>query len=379
MHCYHKLIPLVTSIAIAIDILLQYKVSFYLNNMLKFYKKALSRNHPLNKKSGFTLLEILLVVGIISVLAGIVIVAINPGRQLATVRNTERRSDIKQINSAVLQYYIDHSYYPASTTLTTTLTEICDTGALSSPSGVDCGSLLDLSELVPTYITAIPTDPSGASSTLSLIPKVYAATGGTGYKIAKSASNKIVVTAPEAELGAMIAIGTTTVTTVEEGPDPCYATSYIYVGTECTGGAIYAGELNDWQYMTTPTDAGGYAWSLTGVETGITNTTDGAENTATLAALSGNYPAADYCAGLDVHGYDDWFLPAKDELYHLYDWNLEIGGFDTSSSNWEHGYMYWSSTEVEYWSVWNQNFKNSEQQGSSEYDWQFNVRCVRKY
>ena len=55
-----------------------------------------------NKKSGFTLLEILLVVGIIAILAGIVIVAINPAKQLATVRNTERKSDIKQINNALL-------------------------------------------------------------------------------------------------------------------------------------------------------------------------------------------------------------------------------------------------------------------------------------
>ena len=61
-----------------------------------------------NPQKGFTLLEILLVVGIISILAGIVIVAINPSKQLATVRNAERKSDIKQIDSALTQYYIDN-------------------------------------------------------------------------------------------------------------------------------------------------------------------------------------------------------------------------------------------------------------------------------
>ena len=74
-------------------------------------------------KKGFTLLEILLVVGIIAILAGIVIVAINPSRQLATVRNTQRLSDLKQISNAMTQYYIDHNAYPASTT-PSTLTEI---------------------------------------------------------------------------------------------------------------------------------------------------------------------------------------------------------------------------------------------------------------
>ena len=114
-----------------------------------------------NSTKAFTLLEILLVVGIIALLAGIVIVAINPGRQLAQTRNAERKSDLKQLHSAMTQYYIDHGFYPASTTLSTTLKEICDTGSTSSPSGLLCTGLIDLSELVPTYITAIPKDPQG--------------------------------------------------------------------------------------------------------------------------------------------------------------------------------------------------------------------------
>ena len=59
----------------------------------------------LRKTRAFTLLEILLVVGIIAILAGIVIIAINPSRQLAQVRNSQRISDIKQINNAMIQYY----------------------------------------------------------------------------------------------------------------------------------------------------------------------------------------------------------------------------------------------------------------------------------
>jgi len=159
--------------------------------------------------SGFTLLEILLVVGIIAILAGIVIIAINPARQLATVRNTERKSDLKQINSAMTQYYIDNGEYPA--TIPTTLTEICDTGTATS--SLTCGSLINLTALVPTYITAIPTDPAGASSTLTLITPAYAADGGTGYKVGLGANNKLIVSAPLAELGASIVIGTTTGTT----------------------------------------------------------------------------------------------------------------------------------------------------------------------
>ena len=190
--------------------------------MSKQYEKStlsLSRNRPLNSKfknnkvacpaklqrsGGFTLLEILLVVGIIAILAGIVIVAINPSKQLAQVRNTERKSDLKQIANAITQFYIDHSYYPTS--LTSTLTEICDTGANASSSGqtTTCtnAGLINLSELIPTYITAIPRDPSATT------------TNHAGYQIVL-ASNKIGISAP-AELGQTITIGTVAAAPEEE-------------------------------------------------------------------------------------------------------------------------------------------------------------------
>ncbi len=165
------------------------------------------------KHSGFTLLEILLVVGIIAILAGIVIVAINPSKQLATVRNTERISDIKQINSALTQYYIDHSRFPASVNGVSVLTEICNTGDLASSTvnvnDVDCGDLVNLSELVPVYITAIPVDPKGSAVAFldPLIKTVEAATNGTGYFIKKdSTTNKPAIQAVRAELSIPIVI-----------------------------------------------------------------------------------------------------------------------------------------------------------------------------
>jgi type II secretory pathway pseudopilin PulG len=245
-------------------------------------------------------LEILLVVGIIAILAGIVIIAINPSKQLATVRNTERKSDIKQIESAITQYYIDNFHYPTS--LTSTLTEICDTGANASSSGqtTTCtnAGLINLSELVPVYLTAIPKDPSATT------------TDHAGYQIVLT-SNKIGLSAP-AELGQTITIGT--VPTVAAGcGDP--------TNVDC------------WSPVVSDLAWGPYP-STTGVSTSTT-LLNGAANTTILAGLGGGYDAAEYCANLPDGGYD-WFLPSYAELWA--GWGaLGSGGFPSG--------LYWSSAE----------------------------------
>jgi uncharacterized protein (TIGR02145 family) len=177
-------------------------------------------------------LEILLVVGIIAILAGIVIIAINPSKQLATVRNAQRKSNLSEINKALTQYYIDHSSYPAS--VTTSLTEICNTGASSTPTGISCTGLIDLSALVPTYLVAIPTDPLG--STLSFldkfIPTAYATTNGTGYKVMKDPANKVVLTAFQAENNTIIGIGIWCPSPLVDARDGKSYTT-IAIGTQC--------------------------------------------------------------------------------------------------------------------------------------------------
>jgi len=137
-------------------------------------------------KKGFTLIEILLVVAILAILAGIVILAVNPQKQLQDAKNSQRKADVNTILSAVYQYAVDNKgSMPGSNvpTAPTAAMEIC-TSSVSAT--CTTATLADLSSLIltQTYLTAIPVDPAGN------------VTNGAGYTIQKTANGRITVTAP---------------------------------------------------------------------------------------------------------------------------------------------------------------------------------------
>lgn len=153
------------------------------------------------QKKGFTLLEILLVIAAIGILAAIVLVAINPNRQLAQARNAQRRSDVLTISNAVYQKIIDEANAGTTNTMnaiTTTVAEIYRSGTNTGTTGCT-GTPLDMAsvasdagaDVVPTYLGAIPQDPSEAG--------LVSGSVCSGYTIVKDGNNRITVAAPNAE------------------------------------------------------------------------------------------------------------------------------------------------------------------------------------
>lgn len=103
---------------------------------------------------------------------------------------------------------------------------------------------------------------------------------------------------------------------------------------------------------------------------GASYISDGKTNTSIIVANqgAGNY-AAQVCHDLDAYGYNDWYLPAKDELNALYQNRDSIGGFGRV--------YYWSSTESNLIAAYLQYFDLGNQVETPKSS-SMRVRCVRR-
>lgn len=158
--------------------------------------------------------------------------------------------------------------------------------------------------------------------------------------------------------------------TSPSGPSPCVPTA---IGETC-GGGIAASTGTNALIAATADAPGMLQWGSMGVLRGTSSTSDGSVNTATLETFGAvAHPAASYCANLNEGGYDDWYLPSKDELDILFQNRGAIGGFVLSGSD----TGYWTSSEYSSLGVWSQYFLAGFPSGSNKTN-NHNVRCVRR-
>ncbi len=119
------------------------------------------------------------------------LVALNPAKQFAKANNAKRASDVNALTNAVYQYYAtNRAVMPAG--LSTKEQEISSSGA-------------DLChDLVPEFIANLPADPKAVKGTGSI--KNCNEPYNTHYTIQLTPSNRVIITAPEAEAGAIIKV-----------------------------------------------------------------------------------------------------------------------------------------------------------------------------
>ncbi|HEY4478373.1 MAG TPA: prepilin-type N-terminal cleavage/methylation domain-containing protein [Candidatus Paceibacterota bacterium] len=109
-----------------------------------------------NKKKGFTLIEILIVIGIIAILAAVVLVAVNPSRQFKLARDSQRVSNVNAILNSISQNISEnHGIFLCGTT-TVALPAIPTT----VKSDILSGGFDLASCVVPSYLSSLPYDPS---------------------------------------------------------------------------------------------------------------------------------------------------------------------------------------------------------------------------
>jgi prepilin-type N-terminal cleavage/methylation domain-containing protein len=110
---------------------------------------ALNLGQKLKGKQGFTLMELLTVVGILAILALAIFLVLDPLTQIQKAYDSRRKADLRKLQTALEDYYNDHNAYPA-----------------------------DLNDLAPDYLTDVPTDPSTKAAY-----DYYPAGGGKSYRI----------------------------------------------------------------------------------------------------------------------------------------------------------------------------------------------------
>lgn len=286
-----------------------------------------------------------------------------------------------------------------SSTLTWSVSD-ADTVTITPGVGpVDLSGSTSVSPAVTTTYTLIATNSAGSVTatttvtvssvavtgvTLDQATMTLTAGGATGTLVATiapaNATNKSVTWSSSVPAVATVASGvvtpltagttTITVTTVDGGKTATCAVTVnpapVAVGDSYGGGIVaYILQSGDPGYDANIqhgliaatydqiTGIPGIQWhNGSNMVTGATSFKIGAGQANTTAIVTiqgaGSY-AAQLCNDLTEGGYNDWFLPSKDELDKLYINRVAIGGFID--------FIYWSSTESNAWYAWVQEFR----------------------
>jgi len=99
----------------------------------------------------------------------------------------------------------------------------------------------------------------------------------------------------------------------------------------------------------------------------------GKQNTTDICNGCAGAQASRSCVSSTVGGYNDWFLPSKNEMNELYKNRVILGGFVTYD-----GYYYWCSSEYDDYSAWYFHMYGNNWSYGSKYA-HLGVRAIRNF
>lgn len=263
------------------------------------------------KKPAFTLIELLVVIAIIGVLATLAVVSLQSAR--AQARDAKRIADIKQVQTALELYFNDQGYYPASTSVTSSIfyedsVYMARFPKAPTPADGDCDSEEN------QYVYSEQGVDNGS----------YFISFCLGNKIGSFNNNNKCAfpggvydfACGESEEEVALTKGTS------------YQGGLIFYLDSGWGLAVLTENLGYSKFSNGPGQVGtDYAIGK------------GEENTLAIISQVGHTAsAAKVCNDLVSSGYDDWFLPSRDELIEAV---VEVG------SEISFGSGHWSSSEYD--------------------------------
>lgn len=160
-------------------------------------KRLVLRNQEgpaLRNSKGFTLVELIVVVGVLAILLAVVLVALNPARRFQETNDSRRRSDINAILNAVHSYIADNRGTLAPG-LTTSVQQIgvgtgCSGTVGACTIAVAQDNCYDIATNVPNHLAENPLDPQNGTA------------NETGYTIVRNGTTGVVtVQACHAQVG----------------------------------------------------------------------------------------------------------------------------------------------------------------------------------
>jgi prepilin-type N-terminal cleavage/methylation domain-containing protein len=307
----------------AVPELFKYLVNKNIVRAVLYYKKHFMRrlrknNLDCGHKGGFTLIELLVAIVILGIITTLAVFSIGNVRTKA--RDTKRIGDIRGLQTALEMYNSDNSGYPNPGQVTAGL-------PLSGPNG-------------DVYMQRVPTALGVRDGTCTADTYNYQSTDSKTYIIRYCLGGKVQSAGP----GDCIAVP----------GNICGVPPPPAVGDNYRGGIIfYIFQPGDLGYfvgethglIAAPNDQPGtFQWgcnSNASVTSLSVNIGTGKNNTFALSSCSS--PATQEVYGVNINGYNDWYLPSLNELKKLYDNRLIVGNFQAdgnywSSSGWGHSF-----------------------------------------